>query len=199
MSVTDMRYTRTAVILHWLIGLGLIAMLFFGWWMSDLAKEGPKSAAFDLFNWGLYTVQLAEPVTTRTFYFNLHKSIGFTILLLVAFRIFWRILHHPPALLPTLKQWERKLAAATHHLLYMHMVLVPVSGLIMTLYSKYGLKWFGISVLPGLDNKNIREIFLELHEWFGIVLAIIIVIHVAGALKHKFIDKDATMSRMSLQ
>jgi hypothetical protein len=81
MSVTDMRYTRTAVILHWLIGLGLIAMLFFGWWMSDLPKEGPKSAAFDLFNWGLYTVQLAEPVTTRTFYFNLHKSIGFTILL----------------------------------------------------------------------------------------------------------------------
>lgn len=199
MSVTDMRYTRTAVVLHWLIGLGLIAMLFFGWWMSELPKEGPKSATFDLFNWGLYTVQLSEPVTTRTFYFNLHKSIGFTILLLVAFRVFWRILHHPPALLPTLKKWERKLAAATHHLLYLLMVLVPVSGLIMTLYSKYGLKWFGLSVLPGLDNKNIRDIFHELHEWFGIVLAIVIVLHVAGALKHKFIDKDATMSRMSLQ
>ena len=108
-------------------------------------------------------------------------------------------MHHPPALLPSLKQWERKLAAATHHLLYVIMVLVPVTGLVMTLYSKWGLKWFGISVLPGLDDKSIRDIFHELHEWFGIVLAVIIVLHVAGALKHKFIDKDATMSRMTLQ
>jgi cytochrome b561 len=199
MSVTDMRYTRTAVILHWLIGLGLIAMLFFGWWMTDLPREGPESASFDLFNWGIYTVQLSEAVSPRTFYFNLHKSIGFTLLLLVAFRVLWRILHHPPALLPTLRQWERKLATATHHLLYLLMVLMPVSGLIMTLYSKYGLKWFGIKVLPGLDDKNIREIFMGLHEWFGIILAVVIAVHVLGALKHKFIDKDATMSRMSLQ
>jgi cytochrome b561 len=199
MSVTDMRYTRTAVILHWLIGLGLIAMLFFGWWMSDLPKEGPEAASYDLFNWGIYTVQLSEAVSPRTFYFNLHKSIGFTILLLVAFRIFWRILHHPPALLPTLKQWERKLATATHHLLYLLMALVPISGLIMTLYSKWGLKWFGIKVLPGLDDKGIRDIFHELHEWFGIILAVVIVLHVLGALKHKFIDKDATMSRMTWQ
>jgi cytochrome b561 len=199
MNIPDSRYTRTAVILHWLIGLGLIAMLFYGWWMVDLPKEGPKSASFDLFNWGIYTVQLGEAVSPRTFYFNLHKSFGFTILLLVALRIVWRFMHHPPALLPTLKAWERKLAAATHHLLYVLMVLLPVSGMLMTMYSKYPLKWFGITILPALDNKEMREVFLEVHEILGFVLALLILIHLAGALKHKFIDKDATLSRMTLQ
>lgn len=192
------RYTRTAIILHWLIALGILFMLALGWFMTDLPREGAKASSYDLFNLGIYTWQLTEAATPRAFYFNLHKSIGATLLLLIAFRVFWRITHQPPALLSSLKEWEKKLAAATHHTLYVLMIAMPLSGLIMTLYSKYGLKWFGIPVLPGLDDKGIREAFLLVHESVAIALALLIVLHIAGALKHKFINKDETLKRMSL-
>lgn len=195
-SVT--RYTKTAVILHWLIALGILFMLALGWFMTDLPRDGAKSSSYDLFNLGIYTWQLAEEVTPRTFYFNFHKSIGLTLLALIAFRVYWRLTHQPPALLRSLKEWERKLAETAHNLLYILMIAMPVSGLLMALYSKYGVKWFGISILPGLDNKAMRETFLIVHEWVGVALALLIILHIAGALKHKFINKDETLKRMSL-
>lgn len=195
-SVT--RYTKTAIVLHWLIAIGLIFMFALGWFMSDLPKDGAKSSSYDLFNLGIYTWHMAEEVSPRTFYFNLHKSIGATILVLIAIRVLWRLTHQPPALLSSLKAWERRLAEATHKALYVLMVAMPLSGLIMALYSKYGLKWFGISILPGLDNVTIREAFLCVHQWVAVALALLIVLHIAGALKHKFINKDETMKRMSL-
>jgi cytochrome b561 len=79
------------------------------------------------------------------------------------------------------------------------MVVLPVSGLLMTLYSKYGLKWFGLEFLPGLDNKGLRDVFKESHEIIGIVILVVIAIHILGALKHKFIDKDTTLQRMTLK
>ena len=81
------RYTKTAVVLHWLIGIAIIGMLALGWFMSELPKEAPKQTAYDLFNLGVYTWQLAEPASPRTFYFNLHKSIGITLLALILLRI----------------------------------------------------------------------------------------------------------------
>lgn len=192
------RYTRTAIILHWLIALGILFMLALGWFMTDLPREGVEASSYDLFNLGIYTWQLNEAATPRAFYFNFHKSVGATLLLLIAFRVFWRITHRPPALLSSLKEWEKKLATATHHILYVLMIAMPLSGLIMTLYSKYGLKWFGIPVLPGLDDKGIREAFLLVHQSVAIALALLIVLHIAGALKHRFINKDETLKRMSL-
>lgn len=197
MSNGTARYTKTAVVLHWLIGFGILGMLAFGWYMSGLPKEAPKASAFDLFDWGIYTWQVSEPISPRTFYFNLHKSIGVTLLALIAIRIFWRLTHEPPALLDTLKSWEKKLAENTHKVLYLLMIAMPVSGLIMATYSKYGVKWFGFPLIRGLDNNGLREIFLAAHQFFGIVLTALIVLHIAGALKHKFIDKDATLKRMS--
>lgn len=192
------RYTKTAIVLHWLIALGVLFMLALGWFMTDLPREGAKSNAYDLFNLGIYTWQLAEEVSPRTFYFNLHKSIGVTLLALIAFRVFWRLTHQPPALLSSLKAWERKLADAAHKILYVLMIAMPVSGLLMALYSKYGVKWFGIKILPGLDDKAVREIFLAMHEWIGVAFALLIALHIVGALKHKFINKDETLKRMSL-
>lgn len=198
MSVSN-RYTKTAVVLHWLIAIAIFGMFALGWYMSELPKEGPKQIAFDLFDLGIYTWQLSEEATLRTFYFNLHKSIGVTLLALVIFRLLWRITHKPPALLTSYTAFERKLATGAHHLLYLLMIVLPVSGLLMTLYSKYGLKWFGIDFLPGLDNKGLRDVFKESHEIIGVIILLVIAIHILGALKHKFIDKDTTMQRMSLK
>lgn len=192
------RYTKTAVVLHWLITIFVFGMFALGWYMSDLPKEGPKQMAYDLFDWGIYTWHLGEEVSPRTFYFNLHKSLGVTLLSLIAIRILWRITHKPPALLPNYKTWERKLATSTHHVLYLLMITLPLSGLVMSIYSKYGVKWFGILFIKGLDNTPMREVYTEVHEVVGIILLVFIALHLTGVLKHKFIDKDDTLKRMSL-
>ncbi|MGZ8270454.1 MAG: cytochrome b [Methylophilus sp.] len=193
------KYTKTAVILHWLIALAIFAMFALGWYMTGLPKEAPKQMAYDLFDWGIYTWQLSEEASPRNFYFNLHKSVGITILGLVIIRILWRITHKPPALLTSYKAWERKLSTAAHHLLYLLMFVLPVSGLIMAMSGKYGVKWFGLDFLSGSDNEMIREIFKEAHEVIGFIILLVIALHIVGALKHKLIDKDTTMDRMSLK
>jgi cytochrome b561 len=190
------RYTKTAIILHWLIALGIFGMFALGWYMTELPKEAPEQLSYDLFDWGIYTWELAKESSPRAFYFNLHKSIGITILALIIIRILWRITHNPPALLTSYKAWERKLSTSAHHLLYLLMFLVPISGLIMSAAGKYGVKWFGLDFIPGFENTPLREIFHETHEVTGLIFLAIILLHIAGALKHKWIDKDETMNRM---
>jgi cytochrome b561 len=199
MKQTPSRYTKTAIILHWLIAIFIALMFVLGWYMAELPKEAHKQMAYDLFDLGVFTWQLAEEASPRTFYFNLHKSLGLTVLALIVLRILWRITHTPPAALSSYKAIEKKVATATHHSLYLLMLAVPVTGLIMAINSKYGVKWFGIDVIAGLDNKPVRDFFECTHEFVGIVLLVLIGIHLLGALKHKFIDKDDTMSRMSLK
>ncbi len=189
-------YTKTAKVLHWLIAIGVFGMFALGWFMSELPKEAPKQMAYDLFNLGIYTWNLTEEISPRTFYFNLHKSIGVTIFALILIRILWRITHRPPALLASYKAWESKLASGAHHLLYLLMVALPLSGIIMAIYSKYGIKWFGLELIKGLDNKDMRELFYEAHEIIGLIILLVIIVHIIGALKHKFIDKDDTLKRM---
>lgn len=190
------RYTKTAILLHWLIALGIFGMFALAFFMTELPKEAPKQMSYDLFNWGIYTWNLAEEASPRAFYYNLHKSIGITLLALIIIRVLWRVTHKPPALLSSYKAWERKLSTGAHHLLYLVMIVMPVSGLIMSVSGKYGVKWFGIDFLAGLDNKPLREIFHETHEIAALILLLLIVLHIVGALKHKFIDKDETMDRM---
>ena len=196
MNQSNTRYTKTAKVLHWLIAIAIFGMFALGWYMSDLPKEGPKQMAYDLFDWGVYTWNLSEEASPRTFYFNLHKSIGVTILALIVIRIFWRLSHKAPAMLASYKAWETKLASGVHRLLYVLMVALPLSGLVMAVASKYGVKWFGLEFIGGLDNTPLREAFKEAHEIIGVVILLIIIVHILGALKHKFIDKDETLNRM---
>lgn len=168
-QVNAKKYTKTAIILHWLIGLAILAMFGLGWYMTDLPKEGPEAIAYDLFDWGIYTWQLSEPQSPRMFYYNLHKSIGVTLLALIAFRIFWRQTHRPPALLNTLKAGEKKFVNAMHHLLYVLMFAVPVSGFIMSIYSKFGIIWFESHCSRGsiimIYMKFLKK-YMERQAWF---------------------------------
>ncbi len=193
------RYTKTAIFLHWLIALGIFGMFALGWFMADIPKEAAKQTVFDIFDLGIFHWNVSEAISPRSFYFNVHKSFGVTILALIFVRVLWRLSHKPPAILTSYKVWERKLASGAHHLLYLLMVILPVSGVIMATYSKYGIKWFGIDFIKGLDNNPMREIFKSVHEIIGLTMVAILLLHIAGALKHKFIDKDDTLSRMSLK
>ena len=194
--MTSNQYTKTAKILHWLIALGIFGMFALGWFMSDIPKEAAKQSVFDIFDLGIFHWTSAEEVSPRSFYFNVHKSFGVTIFALIIIRILWRLTHTPPALLASYKAIERKLANGAHRLLYLLMLILPLSGVIMAVYSKYGIKWFGMDFIKGLDNNPMREIFKSAHEIIGLVMIAIIVIHILGALKHKFIDKDETMDRI---
>ena len=190
------RYTKVAIILHWLIAIAIFGLFALGWYMADLPKDAPKATSFDLFDLGLYTIQFPEAISPRSFYFNLHKSFGVTVFVLILLRVYWRVTHKSPALPASIIGWQRTAANASHHLLYLLMVLMPLAGLIMATYSKYGIKWFGVSLIKGLDNEALRLIFKEAHETIGVILISLIIIHVLAALKHKFIDKDEVMQRI---
>ena len=164
--------------------------------LSKIPKNAAKSSSFDLFNLGIYSWDVAKEMSPRSFYFNLHKSVGVSLFIFVIVRIFWRIKNKPPALLNSMKPWEKRLATAAHHGLYFLMFATPLAGIIMSISSKYGIKWFGIEIIGGIDNKPARELFLEFHKIFGLLILIILFFHVAGALKHSLIDKDGTLRRM---
>jgi cytochrome b561 len=191
------QYTKTAIFLHWFIGLAIFAMFALGWYMAELPKDAPKALSFDLFDLGLFNWQMAEEVSPRTFYFNLHKSIGVTLLALIVLRFVWRLTHRPPALLASMTAAQKNLSTAVHHLLYLLMFALPISGVAMAISSKYGLKWFGTELVAGLDNAACRDFYKEAHEVLGVVLLVLIIVHILAALKHQFIVKDETMSRMS--
>lgn len=190
------KYTNVAIVLHWLIGIAILFMFVLGWFMTELPKETPKTTSFDIFNLGFITWGVEEEQSQRSFYFNLHKSVGLSLLMLIVLRMYWRFTHRPPAFLNSMKLWEKRLAKATHHSLYLLMFLIPLSGIIMSAGSKYGIKWFGIKVIPGFDDKAIRELFYEFHEIFGLLLLLILILHILGAVKHSIVDKDGTLRRM---
>ena len=194
--INNSKYTNVAIALHWLIGIAILFMFVLAWYMTELPKGEQKSTSFDIFNLGLMTWEVAKEESPRAFYFNLHKSIGLTILMLVVLRMYWRFTHRPPAFLSSMKSWEKRLATAIHHSFYLLMVLIPLTGIIMSAASKYGIKWFGIKVIPGFDDKAVRDLFYEFHEIFGLLLLFLLIFHILGAIKHSLIDKDGTLRRM---
>jgi len=199
MIQTSSSYTKTAVFLHWMIAIFLVIMFVLGWFMADLPKDAPKQTAFDILDLGVYTWQVDTEISPRAFYFNLHKSLGITIFALIAIRLLWRITHKPPAFLTSYSVIERKIATATHHLLYLLMIVIPLTGILMSIYGKFSLNWFGIELIKGTENKGLRDFFEGSHEFVGIILLVLVGLHVIGALKHKFIDKDQTLTRMTFK
>ena len=193
---TFSQYNNISIFLHWLIGAGIVFMFILGWFMDTVPKDAAKSSTFDLFNMGLYVWELSKEVSPRSFYFNLHKSVGISLFALIILRILWRLTHKPPALLDSMKTWEKKLATGAHHGLYFLMVATPLAGIIMSISSKYGIHWFGIKLVGGIDNKASRELFYEFHEIFGLLILLILFFHIAGAFKHALVDKDGTLRRI---
>lgn len=199
MNETVQKYSKSAIILHWLTALIILSLFGLGWYMAELPQKGPKSTSLDLFDLGIYTMQFSEAISSRTFYFNLHKSLGITLLLVIAIRLFVRIRKGSPAFPASMREWEVKFAEITHKILYVLMLAVPLLGVATAVYSKYGIKWFGLQLVAGLDNAGLRDIYKEGHEIVGWILLAVIVLHVAAAIKHKVIDKDDIMERMLLK
>lgn len=174
-SESSGRYTTTAVVLHWLVAVLVIGMIAFGWWMQEIPKE---------------------PVGQRVNAYNLHKSIGMTVLLLMLLRVLWRATH-PPPLLPPMPPWQARTARTVHVLLYVCLFVQPLSGYLGSAFSGYPVKLFGV-VLPAWAPKDaaVKDAMSLVHLCNSWVLVTALVLHLAGSLKHAVIDRDGSFRRI---
>ncbi len=127
-----------------------------------------------------------------------HKSVGITILALALLRLAWRLANPTPLLPQTLKPYERALARFTHFMLYTLLFAMPVSGWMMSSARGFPVSWFGFFQLPDLVPKNraLYDALVTTHGTLAVVLAAVVTLHVAGALKHHFMLRDDVLRRM---
>lgn len=179
---TARRYGLVAMALHWLIAAAILAMAGLGLVMVEL---DPGAAKFRLY--------------------QLHKSVGITILALSLLRLAWRLANPVPPPPPGLRPWEKRLARVTHVGLYVLMVGLPVSGWMMVSASVWGIPTvlYGVVPLPHLpvlatltDKAPVEAALKTVHAVLALSMAALFAMHVAGALKHHLILKDDTLRRM---
>jgi cytochrome b561 len=175
-GVSQERYTRTAVILHWLIAAAILAQIGFGWYLQQIPRKTPD----------------------RTIYVNYHKSSGMMIGLLILLRVAWRLKHRPPPLPASMPPWERRAALVNHALLYACMVIMPVAGYTASNFSKFGVKFFNAVLLPpwGGDDRGVYAFFNGLHVATSYVFVALIALHILAAVKHVLVSKHGILRRM---
>jgi cytochrome b561 len=168
-------YTRTAKSLHWLMALMIFGLLGLGFYMSDLPLSPQK---LKLYSW--------------------HKWAGVTVFLLTLVRLAWRATHQPP-LMPWQMSKLQQIAAHVGHVgLYLLMLAIPLSGWLMSSAKGFQTVWFGVLPIPDLlpKNKELGDLLLSLHQGLNLLLVVLLLTHIAAALKHHFIDRDDVLIRM---
>jgi cytochrome b561 len=152
---------------------------------------------FSAFPLGVYMHDL--PLSpTKLQLFSYHKWLGITIFLAAAARLAWRVTHPAPAMLD-MPRWQQIAAHGTHHLLYLLLFAIPLSGWLMSSAKGFQTVWFGVLPLPDLvgKNKELGDLLKEVHEILNFGLLLLVGAHIAGALKHHFIERDDTLRRMT--
>ena len=173
-ATTAQRYTGTAIGLHWLLAVLLVGSFSLGLYMSDL----PFSPS-------------------RLKYYSWHKWAGVTILLLSLLRLAWRATHRPPPDV-AMPAWQARAAHATHLALYALFFAVPLLGWAYSSAAGFPVVWFGVLPLPDFVpvDKELAELIKPWHGWAAKLMAALVLLHVAGALKHHVIDRDGLLDRM---
>ncbi len=171
------RYTRTAAVLHWLIALLVVCGFCLGLYMVDLKFSPAKLALY-----------------------SYHKWIGVSIFSLALLRLAWRLTHAPPPLPAGVAAWQRHAAAALHVVLYLLILIIPVTGWLYSSAAGVPTVPFGIAALQLPDllerNKELAGNLHFLHVTLNFSMAALVGLHVAAALKHQFFDRDGLMARM---
>ena len=170
------RYGRVSRLLHW-----TIAILF-----------------ISLIPMGIFSSMIPEETSYRNAYYVVHKTIGVTVFLLVIVRLIWNKISNRPALDNALTSTEKKLAHRAHNILYFMLLVIPITGFMMTSYHGYGTFFFFWELPPLWEQSNVYQIWGGFHKYLlPYIVYIILGAHVLGALKHQFIDKhDSAFKRM---
>ncbi len=177
------RYTSVAITLHWLIALAIVGMIFGGWYMSDLPDGAP----------GQY------------FLYQMHKSVGITILLLTIARIIWRGMNPPPPLPDDMNGLEKTASHLVHLGFYGLMIALPLTG---WLYSSVSIKldvptvlygvisWPDVPFVEGLKTETASGAVNFVHSKLAWVALALLALHVAGAVKHELSAEEGVVKRM---
>jgi cytochrome b561 len=173
-SAPPEHYTRTAIALHWTVAALIITALTMGWIMTDMA---------------------ISPLKLRVY--SWHKWLGVTVLALFFARGVWRLTHTPPPLLP-MPSWQRFAAHALHAMLYVLMLVQPLTGWIYSNAAGYPIVYLSLIPLPNLvaRDKELAKLFEQIHGTGALLLAVLVGLHALAALKHHLVDHDATLRRM---
>lgn len=160
--------------LHWLIVLLIINQ----WVIAERAENATGLAKVQAIGW--------------------HKSFGMTILALAIVRLVWRWLNPVPTLDGVTRTWERRLAGFSHLLLYGSIFAIPISGWLMSSARNFPVSWFGVFQFPDLigPDKPTYELLRDVHGALFSVLVCVALLHIAGALKHHFVDRNDVLKRM---
>lgn len=176
--MSNAHYTRTAKILHWTIA-GAIVLQFVLAKLADLAGDSDLAVR-----------ELALLAN--------HKSVGITILALALVRLAWRAKNPPPALPATMPAWQVRASHISHWSLYGLIIVIPITGWLMSSASAYSVSWFNLFQLPDFvaADAELKNTFKDVHETLAKILALIALLHIGAALKHAVIDKDGVLNRM---
>ena len=179
------RYSGPAIVLHWLIAAGIVANVALAWIWPHLSDAGVRPAI------------------------DTHKSIGITVLGLAIMRLLWRLTHRPPPLPADTRRWEVGAAHSVHWLLYLLIFAMPLTGWIMDsawkdaathpmrLYGLVGWPRIGaVMALPPATRDRVHDLFGAAHVWLSYAVYALFVLHVAGALKHQWLDRQRELQRM---
>ena len=161
---------------HWILGIAIIGMLAFGWWMNHIP---------------------ARP--DRLFYRSIHADIGYVVLLLMVAYLVWRLINPKPALPSGTPRWQRISAQISHSALFLVTIMVAMLGWAHSGAHKPDYaSWFGLFRVPQITSpdKATADAYEDRHIFFAYVLLALIVIHVAAALWHHFVKRDRVTARM---
>lgn len=172
---TSHSYGSIAKAFHWVVAICVIGMIIVGFLLD------------------------AIPTPERYTIIQLHKSIGFTLLIVMTLRLFWRFLSPPPPLPGNVSRWQVIVAKMTHGMLYVSTFTMTISGWMMSSFYGYAINWFFLVKIPiPVDEKNryLARIFSNIHDVAAWVFVVLICVHTLAALKHHFIDRDSILTRM---
>jgi cytochrome b561 len=168
-------WNAVAKFLHWLIAVLIFAQFVLGWLATSWHLSPTK---LDLFVW--------------------HKSTGMLILVLALVRLAWRLSHPAPALPVNMLGWERAAAHASHALLYVLMIAMPLVGWVISSAAGVPFRIYWRIPLPAIvaTDKHIADLASVAHFSLGIALIALLVLHVGAALQHHFVKRDDVLVRM---
>jgi cytochrome b561 len=172
---SETRWGVVSIGLHWLVALGILGLILVGLLMTEMPTSLNKVKVFAL-----------------------HKSVGITVLSLMLLRLGWRLYAgrpRPAAVLPAWQEWAARL---THAGLYLAVFTMTLSGWLYNSASNFPLRWFNLFTLPSLSGPDpeLKATALAVHQTTLWVLLALLALHIGAALKHHFVDRDATLNRM---
>jgi len=164
-----------AILLHWIGAALILVLLAHGWWMTHLA-----------------------PRPDRAVNYAWHAALGYDFLALLVLRLLWRWLNPVPALPDDLKPWERHAARAGHIGLYVLMFAATLSGwaLAGTGRRLFQQDLFGLTVPLIYTSKDGHDLLEDAHMILSYLLAALVLVHLAGALRHHFLKRNMILRRM---